>query len=53
MEYKILKSNNSNELEKKVNELLELGWQPLGSHIISIIGKEIQTREYSQTMIKN
>lgn len=63
MEYKIIHSSNPTELSSKVNEMVQLGWQPKGSHKVVIVRKvnrysgtqHMDTQcssEYSQTMVK-
>jgi len=58
MEYNIITSTDKNEFVSKVNQHVNLGWQPLGSH--QVITSKILNRgsdshynnEYSQTMVK-
>jgi hypothetical protein len=63
MEYKVIETGTSTELNRQVKIHLELGWKPVGSH--QVIVKHIQNRfsglqhkdsisemEYSQTMVK-
>jgi len=64
MEYKIITSSSPQGLSSSVNQFIEKGWEPKGSHQVTIV--HIQNRfrgdqlvdtinetEYSQTIIKN
>jgi len=64
MEYKILSSRSTQELTRKVNELIQEGWKPIDGHSVVEVHRQnrysgsqhMDTRievEYSQTMIKN
>lgn len=63
MEYKLVVSSNPHELQEKINNLLNEGWEVIGSH--HVVTTHSQNRysgnqhmdirhsiEYSQTMIK-
>lgn len=63
MDYKIVSSRSPEELTRKVNELIQEGWKPFGSHSVVEIHRQnrysgmqhMDTRievEYSQTLIK-
>lgn len=58
MEYRIVISTDKLDFESKVNQMVNLGWQPIGSHKVItsrtiVRGSETyNTNEYSQTMIK-
>ena len=63
MDYKIVSSRSPEELTRKVNELIQEGWKPFGSHSVVEIHRKNRyngmqqkdTRievEYSQTLIK-
>jgi hypothetical protein len=47
MEYSVVKENNINELQEKVNSLIERGWIPQGG-----IGVSSSYGYYVQAMIK-
>jgi len=61
-QYKILTDNNASGLNVKVQDMIEIGWQPIGGH--SVVEKHHQLQyagmqhkqtiirsEYSQTLI--
>lgn len=63
MDYKVIETGSVGELNRKVKEMIEEGWKPIGSH--QVVVKHVQNRfsglqhkdsvssmEYSQTMIK-
>lgn len=63
MQYKILTDTNASELNVKVQDMLEIGWTPVGGH--KVVEKHHQPKyagsqhmqtvirsEYSQTLIK-
>ena len=63
MEQKIIRSNSIEEINKKMSELIQDGWEPIGSH--QAVARHHQLRyagmqhkdtmieiEYSQTMRK-
>jgi len=63
MEYKVLCESSVEGLNKKVNELIEKGWEIRGSHQVVVIHKQNRFSgqqhmdtlikvEYTQTMIK-
>jgi hypothetical protein len=63
MEYKILSSRSPEELSRKVNELIQEGWEVIGGHSVVEIHRQnrysgsqhMDTRievEYSQSLIK-
>ena len=58
MEYRIVISTDKLDFESKVNQMVNLGWQPIGSHKVItsrtiVRGSETyNTNEYSQTMVK-
>jgi hypothetical protein len=64
MEYKVIVSHSAHDLTQKVNEMIQEGWVPIGSHQVQI--RHVQNRfrgnehvdslndlEYTQTLIKN
>lgn len=57
MQYQVVTSTDKNEFESKVNELIKLGWQLVGSHqvvttqITEVGNKTYYNNEYSQTMV--
>ena len=57
MRYQVVTSTDKNEFESKVNELIKLGWQLVGSHRVittqttDIGNKVYYNNEFSQTMI--
>jgi hypothetical protein len=59
MQYQVVTSTDKNEFVTKVNELVNFGWQPIGSHqvvtnqITEVGSKTYYNNEYSQTMVKN
>ena len=59
MQYQVVTSTDKNEFESKVNELVNFGWQPIGSHQVSTtqttdVGNKVYyNNEYSQTMVKD
>jgi len=63
MEYKVVEANTVESLTKKVNSLIELGWEPVGSHQSQVRHMQnryrgsdhmdsIYTLEYTQTLVK-
>jgi hypothetical protein len=63
MEYKILSSRSSEGLSNKINEYVNLGWEPIDGHKVVEIHRQnrysgtqhMDTRievEYSQTIVK-
>lgn len=57
-QYKVVSGNPKDDFEKKVNESLKEGWQPLGgvstvSVIIKIEAVESMGVGFSQAMVKN
>lgn len=63
MEQKIITSHSASGLNQKMNELMQEGWKPLGSHKVVEVHHQnrfagtqhMDTRiesEYSQTMVK-
>lgn len=63
MEYKVIVSHSAHDLTQKVNEMIQEGWEPIGSHQVQI--RHVQNRfrgnehvdslndlEYTQTLIK-
>ena len=50
MEYKVIESSSPNELTKRVNELIQEGWVPIGSHQVVI---RRQIKRYSGTQHKD
>jgi hypothetical protein len=63
MEYKIVTSSSPNGLNDKVSEMVNVGWQPIGSHQVVILREQnrysgqqhmdtLNSLEYSQTMVK-
>lgn len=63
MEYKIIVSHSGEDLTRKVNEYIQDGWTPMGSHQVQIRHEQNRFRgqqhvdtlndlEYSQTIIK-
>lgn len=59
MQYQVVTSTDKDEFESKVNELIKLGWQLVGSHQVvttqttDVGSKVYYNNEYSQTMVKN
>ena len=57
MQYQVVTSTDKDEFESKVNELIKLGWQLVGSHQVvttqttDIGNKVYYNNEFSQTMI--
>jgi hypothetical protein len=63
MEYKVIEGGSPHEITRKVNELIQEGWTPIGGHQV-VVRREInrfsgtQHRdtlndiEYTQTLIK-
>ena len=63
MEYKIITSSSPQGLSSSVNQFIEKGWEPSGSHQVVVVKNQnrysgsqhmdtINETEYSQTMIK-
>jgi len=63
MKHKIIVSHSGEELSRKVNELIQEGWEPIGSHQVVVRHSQNRYRgtqhidtlndlEYSQTMLK-
>ncbi len=63
MEFKVIVSHSGEDLTRKVNELIEIGWKPIGSHQVCIRHQQNRFRgqqhvdtlndiEYSQTLTK-
>ena len=63
MEYKVIESGSPNELTKRVNELIQEGWTPIGSHQVVVRREQnrysgtqhmdtLNQLEYTQTLIK-
>jgi hypothetical protein len=63
MEYKVIVSHSGEDLTRKVNEMLNNGWTPVGGHQVNIRHSQnrfrgtqhvdtINDMEYSQTIIK-
>lgn len=63
MMYKIIEGSSPNEITKKVNELINEGWKPVGSHQVVIRREQnrfsgqqhmdtLNQLEYTQTLIK-
>jgi hypothetical protein len=63
MMYKIIEGSSPNEITKKVNELINEGWKPIGSHQVVIRREQnrfsgqqhmdtLNQLEYTQTLIK-
>jgi len=63
MEYKVVEANTAESLTSKVNSLIQLGWEPLGSHQAQVRHMQnryrgsdhmdsIYTLEYTQTLVK-
>lgn len=50
MQYQVVTSSQKDTFIQKVNELINLGWQPLGSHVV-VPGPN--SFEFSQTMVKD
>lgn len=61
--YKIISASSPEELTKQVNDLIEKGWKPVGSHLVVETHRQNRYRgqqhidtliksEYSQTLIK-
>jgi hypothetical protein len=63
MEYKIITSSSPQGLSSSVNQFIEKGWEPVGSHQVIVVHSQnrfsgtthkdtTHETEYSQTMIK-
>jgi hypothetical protein len=63
MEYKVIVSHSGHDLTTKINDLINEGWKPIGSHQSSVRHQQNRFRgqqhvdtlndiEYSQTMVK-
>jgi hypothetical protein len=63
MEYRIIEGGSPNEITKRVNELIQDGWKPVGGH--QVVVRRVQNRysgqqhmdtlnqlEYTQTLIR-
>jgi len=48
-DYKVVKSAYIDEIEREVNNLISMGYIPLGGLVILVIGRDT---EYYQTMIR-
>lgn len=63
MEYKIIEGGSPNEITRKVNELIQEGWTPVGGHQVVVRREQnrysgqqhmdtLNQLEYTQTLIK-
>ena len=51
MEYKVVCESSPQKLEKAVNDLIKMGWKPLGG--VSFAGSDrVQMWNYIQAMVK-
>ncbi len=64
MEYKVIYGESPSELSSKVNQYINEGFEPVGSHQVVVLREQnrysgtqhmdtLHKLEYSQTMIKN
>jgi hypothetical protein len=61
LKYVVVGGQSSASLTKTVNEYIENGWKPIGSHQVSVESVELQhaktyhkyTLRYSQTLIRD
>ena len=52
MQYTVVEEHNRDELIKKVNELIQQGWQPLGGIAVSTVAPILRNYMYCQALIK-
>ena len=51
--YLIVTASSSYELSKKVNDILNQGWQLIDGHKVTLLGEgSYPSMEYSQTLVK-
>lgn len=64
MEYKIIEGGSPHDITKKVNELIQEGWTPVGSHQVVVRREQnrfsgqqhmdtLNTLEYTQTLTRD